>query len=176
MASTPRNPHISASPHRGHNSFSSTCVAARPKMHNRARDHQLIQQRTHLFSSLLSSQLPALHSAPIDMWGVTQIQSIPIPSVNKNSEMHGYRDTVRAHLCRKRDQTFVELLRGSRQAMLVAFTCHVTECSRHPCKVGILKQYFIDTLISSNGDTTIHTEMLWWGFTSMHGAQGPHSA
>lgn len=176
MASTPRHDHISASPHSAHNSFSSTSVEAWPEMHNRACDPQLIQQRTHLLSSLLSSQLPALHSAQIDMWGIKKINSIPIPSVNKNSEMHGQRDTVRAHLCRKRNQTFVELLPGSRQAMLVAFSCHVTECSQHPCKVGIFKQYFTDTLISSNGDTTIHTDVLWWGFTSIHGAQGPHSA
>lgn len=60
--------------------------------------------------------------------------------------------------------------------MLMAFTWHVTECSQRPCKVSISNQYFIDTLISSNEDTTTHTELLRWEFNKIHRMLSLHSA
>lgn len=52
------------------------------------------------------------------------------------TDVQGHR--VSARLSGKKDKTdFVELLPGGQRTVLVAFTCHVTECSHHPSKVGI---------------------------------------
>lgn len=48
---------------------------------------------------------------------------------------------VSARLYGKKNETdFVELLPGRRRTVLMAFTCHVTECSHHPSNVGISGQ------------------------------------
>ena len=52
------------------------------------------------------------------------------------TDVQGHR--VSARLSGKKNKTdFVELLPSGRHTVLVAFTCHVTECSHHPSKVSI---------------------------------------
>ena len=113
-------------------------------MHNRVCAYQL-NQREHI--CLVPYYPPAL----------CKYSNKHGRNKNKNGNCHPIRvqefwnaqsqgHMMSAHLFGKRNQT--DLLNcGSAVAGHIpgASTCHVTECSQHPCKVGIFNQYFIDT-------------------------------